>query len=239
MATTTPELRLEWCSYEAARYAVEHWHYSRSLPTPPLIRVGVREDGKFIGCVLFGRGASSHLGKPYKLKQTECCELTRVALTKHATPVSRIVALAIKFLRKRSPGLRLIVSFADPEHGHHGGIYQAGNWIYTGQTPPSEKFISPDGRAWHGRQVTSTGISVQYGSRRYAPKRSECVRIELRGKYRYLFPLDAAMRAAVEKLRQIPPMRAGSIVANALADQAREGGANPTPALQSEKAGNS
>ena len=28
-------LKLDWCDYKAAKYAVEHWHYSKSLPTPP------------------------------------------------------------------------------------------------------------------------------------------------------------------------------------------------------------
>lgn len=26
-----PELRLDWCSYQAAKYAVEYWHYSQPL----------------------------------------------------------------------------------------------------------------------------------------------------------------------------------------------------------------
>ena len=26
-------VKLDWCGYDAARYAVEHWHYSKSLPT--------------------------------------------------------------------------------------------------------------------------------------------------------------------------------------------------------------
>jgi hypothetical protein len=61
-----PELQLDWCDHAAAKYAVEHWHYSRSLPTPPIVRCGVWEGGRFIGCVLFSRGASSHLLRPLR-----------------------------------------------------------------------------------------------------------------------------------------------------------------------------
>ena len=107
------DLRLDWCSYEAAKYAVEHWHYSRSMVAGKSSKVGVWEDGKFIGCVVFSRGANNHLGSPYGLEQTDLCELTRVALTRHVAPVSRIVSIAVRMLRKQSPGLRLIVSFAD------------------------------------------------------------------------------------------------------------------------------
>lgn len=128
MSSTAPKpaLRLDWCTHAAAKYAVETWHYSKRMPMPPLVRVGVWEGGKFIGCVLFGRGANASLGSPYGLNQTQCAELVRVAMTTHVVPVTRVVALAIKFLAKHSPGLRLVVSFADPSRGHHGGIYQGG-----------------------------------------------------------------------------------------------------------------
>ena len=84
--------------------------------------------------MIFSRGASSNLMSPYGLGQDEGCELTRISLTKHEAEVSRIVRLSMLFLKKNSPSLRLIVSFADPQYGHHGGIYQAGNWIYSGDT---------------------------------------------------------------------------------------------------------
>ena len=43
------DLRLDWCSYEAAKYAVEHWHYSKRMPKSKLAKIGVWEDGEFIG----------------------------------------------------------------------------------------------------------------------------------------------------------------------------------------------
>jgi len=123
------ELKLDWCSHEAAKYAVEKWHYSQRMPVGKIVRVGAWEDKQFIGCVLFARGANNAIGIEYGLTQIEVCELVRVALHKHQSPVSRIGAIAMKLLRKASPGLRLVVSYADSEEGHHGGIYQAMNWI--------------------------------------------------------------------------------------------------------------
>ena len=67
----------------------------------PLVKIGCWEDADYIGCVLFGRGASPYLGKQYGLTQLECCELVRIALRKHETPVTRIVKIAIKLLRKQ------------------------------------------------------------------------------------------------------------------------------------------
>lgn len=177
-------------------------------PPPPYNLVGVWENSTFIGCVIFSRGASDSLGKPYGLTSMECCELTRVALTNHSAPVSRVLMLALKFLRKRSPGLRLIVSYADPNNGHHGGIYQATNWIYSGDTSPDAKYIDRNGRAWHSRQVSSTGLKKQYGEYRKVAKISECRKIPLLGKHRYLYPLTPEMRAKIEPLAKPYPKRA-------------------------------
>jgi len=98
---TKAELKLDWCSHEAAKYAVEHWHYSKRLPTGKMVKVGVWENSEYIGCVLFARGSNNNIGSPYGLKAVECCELVRIALRKHLTSVSRIVAIAIKFLKKK------------------------------------------------------------------------------------------------------------------------------------------
>ena len=51
-----PQLKLDWCSHEAAKYAVEHWHYSGRIPPSKLAKVGVWEDGQFIGAIVYGVG---------------------------------------------------------------------------------------------------------------------------------------------------------------------------------------
>lgn len=119
-------LKLDWCDYKAAKYAVEHWHYSKSLSASKNVFIGVWENAKFIGVIVFGRGANNKIAEPYGLTQTEVCELTRVALTEHINPVTRILAIAIKLLKKQSPNLKLIVSYADPQQNHYGVIYQGG-----------------------------------------------------------------------------------------------------------------
>src|SRR3990167_1894020 len=224
------DLKLDWCSHEAAKYAVEHWHYSRSMPTPPTLNIGVWEFGVFIGVVLFSRGANNNLGRPYGLKQTEICELTRVALGKHSAPVSRIVSIALRLLHAKESGLRLCVSFADPNEGHHGGIYQAGGWIYSGRSSSTPKYITPTGNILHGRQVSITGYKPQYGTMRRVPKISDCKVIPQLDKHRYLYPLDSAMRLQIAPLAKPYPKRAGS-AESGTAEPTAGGGASPTPAL--------
>lgn len=228
-------LRLDWCSHEAARYAVEHWHYSRSLPPPPHNRVGVWEDSKFIGCVLFARGATPELLKPYGLRVTDGCELVRIALREHQSPVSRIIAIAVRFLCVRSQRLRLIVSFADPSEGHHGGIYQACGWIYSGMTAPSVEYIGPDGKRWHGRMVSPSGFKKVYGRYRPVLQPSQCERVDKPGKHRYLLPLDEPMRNRIEALSKPYPKRVRS-AENGTEAPTSGGGVIPTRTLHSDMA---
>jgi len=220
-----PVLKIDWCTHEAARYAVENWHYSKRMPMPPFVRVGAWEDGKFIGCVLFARGANQNLGKPYGLTQTECTELVRVALTKHRSEVSRVVAIAIRFLRKHSPGLRLLVSYADPAEGHHGGIYQAGGWLYCGRSEQATQYLH-EGRWKHSREVTSGA----FGQARTVKDHRALQSRTMPGKHRYLFPLDAAMAAQIAPLSKPYPKRPAKSSPDGTT--IREGGALPTAGLQ-------
>ncbi len=35
------DLRVDWCSHKAAKYAVTHWHYSRTMPSGKLAKIGL------------------------------------------------------------------------------------------------------------------------------------------------------------------------------------------------------
>jgi len=217
------DLRIDWATHETAKYACVNWHYSGCLPAGKLVKVGAWECGKFIGVVLFGRGATPNLGKPYNLGQDECVELVRIALTKHENNVSRIAALAMKFLHKTNPKLRLIVSFADQSQGHHGGIYQAGNWVYTGQGATS-RFWMVNGKVTHPRTVIERGGSNSLaGARNMDPSASA---VMVPGKHRYLMPLDADMRARIMPLAKPYPKRAKQAMTDDQSAQ-RQGGTDP------------
>ena len=204
--SSRPDLRLNWCGYQAAEYAVRHWHYSQSMPTPPRVQVGVWEDDAFVGVVVFSRGAVQNIGRPFGLAQTAVAELTRVALRRHRTPVSRILRVAVQLLQRRCPGLALLVSFADPGHDHVGGIYQASNWFYLGRQAETVEFVAPDGKQWHGRMVSKTGMKKVYGVYRKVLRTDQCTPVERCGKHRYIMPLDAAMRDKVSSLSKPYPI---------------------------------
>lgn len=232
--SSRPELKLDWCSYQAAKYAVEHWHYSKCIPAGKLVKIGVWENGEFIGVVIFGRGTCGHLCAGYGLTATEGCELVRIALKEYRTPVSRIVAISLKMLCRQSPGTRLVVSFASKIEGHHGGIYQGGNWIYTGETAFKQEF------AYKGKRMTDrqlSGIVRKTGVRRRKYESEATItRLPTDTKHRYLMPLDEEIRQRVLPLAKPYPKRKPAPEALPVdaprTPAGKEGGSSPTSALQ-------
>lgn len=231
------DLKLDWCSHAAAKYAVEHWHYSKRMPKSKLAKIGVWEDSRFVGAVVFGVGATSGLVNPYGLHKTQGCELVRIALTVHRTPVTRIVAVAVRLLHQEMAGLRVIVSFADPEQGHLGTIYQAGGWIYLGVTQSALEYIVR-GKRWHGRAFRASKPS--HLTTKQAAYALDPHYREVAGsiKHRYLMPLDAEMRARILPLAKPYPKRAGSADSGTSGFQPEGGGVSPTSALQLSRRAN-
>jgi hypothetical protein len=218
---TKTNLKIDWATHESAKFACENWHYSKCLPAGALVKIGVWEHEKFVGVVLFSRGATPNLCKPYNLTQMECCELTRIALRNHETPVSKILSIAIKFFKKRTPGMRLIISFADPSQNHHGGIYQATNWIYTGKSNDA-KFGVLNGKEIHPRTISEMSLNQK-----------KLLNWVLKpGKHRYLMPLDDKMHRQVNHLKQPYPKRVTSIGTDVSGVHPEEGGVSPTVTLQ-------
>jgi len=195
--SSRPNLKLDWATHEAAKYACVHWHYSKKIPVNKLLKIGVWEDGEFVGVVIFGLGTSPHLHERYKLKNTEVVELVRIALNKHHAPVSRIIRVALIFLKKSNPLIRVVVSFADPRQNHHGGIYQATNWIYTGMSAMVIEFFYNND--WRHK----TDIFKRINKDKIKTLRQR----KMNGKHRYVMPLDSEMRKQIEPLRKPYPKR--------------------------------
>jgi len=233
--SSSGDLRLAWCSFEAAQFACRRWHYSRSLPAGKLAKIGVWEANAFAGCTLFGRGAARHIGRPFQLRQDEVCELTRVALGPHFTATSRIVAIALRMLRRQSPGLKLVVSYADPAQGHIGVIYQAGGWLYLGPTH-RECLLRVHDRLVHPRTVGSRfgHRGIQWLQQHIDPSAE---RVVVPAKHKYVYPFDEALRAQLRPLVRpypklerersaeigtaVPTARGGEIPTRSLHDSAR------------------
>lgn len=199
-----------------------------------MVRVGVWEAGRFVGAIMFGPGANRHIARPFKLKDTEVCELVRVALApasvrKH--PTSKCVAISLRMLKRQSPGLRLVVSYADLGQGHRGVIYQAGGWLYLGAA--TQPYLQVNRKIVHPRSLYERfgrgGQSVAWLRANVDPNAQ---RVKMPAKLKYIMPLDREMREKLEPLAQPYMKRVGNIGSDVPATPGGKGRCDTTPALQ-------
>jgi hypothetical protein len=176
-----------------------------------LARFGVWEHGRFVGSIIYGRGATQYIGSPYGLTQAQCVELVRVALRDHQQPVTQMIAASLRQLREACPGLQLVVSYADTGQNHRGGIYQAGNWIYTGTTSPHSPYYIVHGTPIHGRTLRHKAIhrppgetALSFVQRTIDPAAHQIKIVSV--KHRYVYPLNKSVRRRVSRLaKPYPP----------------------------------
>lgn len=219
------QLKIDWATHEAAKYACENWHYSKRIPVNKLVKIGVWENKKFIGVIIFGLGASATLYKQFNIERNEVCELVRVALNEHKTEVSRIISIAIKFLKKSNPKLKVVVSFADPSEGHHGGIYQAGNWIYTGKSNNTKEYYFNN--KW--RHATDVYKRLNKDQIRKLKTRKK------EGKHRYIIAFEDNIKKEILKKALPYPKRASSVESGTSEFHSEGGSESLTDALQLKK----
>ena len=106
-------------------------HYAKRIPSTSYA-FGLYQNSSLIGVCSFGRPMSPALTKGAfnGLYQDTFLELNRLVINEGANKnaLSFFVSRSLKLLPKPN----VIVSYADTSQHHHGYIYQATNWIYTG-----------------------------------------------------------------------------------------------------------
>jgi len=130
-------------------------HYIKRWPTGVQHKLGIYVDGKLAGSLLYGpplypqTGSQMFKDKDGKslLKNNQALELLRAYTTdeaKEAIPNlgSMVISSGNDYVRKHGKTkqglpIKAIVSYADPDVGHTGGVYKATNSHYFG--PGSEQ----------------------------------------------------------------------------------------------------
>lgn len=110
-----------------------------------------------VTCVgLSGSGvAGPQAYQPYGIKRKEFAVLSRGACVHWAPPGSnsKLVAWTARLLKPH--GIKVMVAYADTDAGEIGTIYQAANWVYVGRTVHHESPVSPDGRIYTHKKLSS------------------------------------------------------------------------------------
>jgi hypothetical protein len=118
----------EWCLKK---------HYAKRLP-PIEFSFGLWNENEMMdGIVTYGTPASSPLRELWDNKY-KLIELNRLVVNENMekNTLSFFVSQSINQL----PTPLVLVSYADTSMNHHGYIYQATNWIYTGLSAPFKDY---------------------------------------------------------------------------------------------------
>ena len=135
--------------------------------------------------VVFSIPANKNLGPYLFAGAVEVRELARLWAPNGHRPnlLTEAMSAACRALRA-DVGCEAVVSFADPNQGHHGGVYQAASWIYTGQSEETRVYVTPEG-------LTLSRRSFHSGSKSTPPRVKP---IRLAGKHRYVRCLTRTSR---------------------------------------------
>jgi hypothetical protein len=112
--------------------------------------------GQMIGAMLYGQLGMANAWKKYAEQPDKVIELRRLCLIDE-TPKNSESFFIGKTLRwlKQNTLIETIVSYADPNHGHEGIIYQATNFDLVGKTSRG-KVILHQGRRYHDKAIRTT-----------------------------------------------------------------------------------
>lgn len=156
-------------------------HYAKVIPTNITYSFGLyNQDNILIGICTFGYPASAALihGKSLFVDyEVLTQELNRLVIEgKDKNLLSFLVSQCINLIQKPC----CLISFADSNQGHHGYIYQATNWIYTGMSEPRKLYYD---------SINKNYIHPRHIYERFPDGLPEHIKIEKEtgGKHRYLY----------------------------------------------------
>lgn len=178
---------------------VRQYHYSHRPPANIQFVGTLHEKGGLLGDT--GRAvAAIFFSIPPTRWKEPVLELSRLVRRDDCQiPLTRLVSLACRYLKK-TRRVDLIISYADATMGHHGGIYQACSWNYSGQRDSQNDGVIIAGRFIPGRTCGSL-----YGTRSVSKLRKLKPRWTIephydRGKHLYWRALQKTGKAKADRL---------------------------------------
>jgi hypothetical protein len=170
-----------------AEEKIRNWHYARTIPSGRSHWIGF---GTAI--IVFSQPANYRAAGHFMPGTADpaVLELTRLwAPDGHPRNLlTMAISRAVGLLKQAVPDIDLVVAYADPAAGHHGGIYKAASWISAGR--------SEEPRAW--RRADGTGPIVPRRAFHVGPRHLNkpaiealgYVQLRLAGKHRFVRPLS-------------------------------------------------
>lgn len=180
---------LEDDDLKSALETIKANHYSHSIPSGKTFAFRFRE-----AIILFSIPANRNIAKFLLGHPGNVWELTRLWAPDAHDPnlLTQAISYGIKQIKAAVPGLDALVSYADPNVGHEGGVYRAASWVYTGQSEEGRYYRSREGQVVARRKFHS-------GKRALRKAEIEALgyrELKLPGKHRFAFPVSRAAKRA-------------------------------------------
>ena len=174
-------------------------HYLERWPTGVRYKMGIYLDGKLVGTLLYGPPLRPQSGKELfhdendqpMMQNNQILELLRAFTTDEAKSAvdnlgSMVVSKGNEYITKHGRSkdgkpLHAILSYADPEVGHKGGVYKATNAAYLGTQPRGRVLVIRDPKTGKAVEVHAMSVKNAYGT------------------------------SSIEKLQQIPQLKGAEI----------------------------
>jgi hypothetical protein len=160
-----------------------HKHYARRIPSISWAFGLFDEQNTLQGVCTFGTPASSTLLKGVcgEAWASNVCELNRLVM--NDSNVKNLASFFVAKCMASLPAPKIVVSYADTKLGHHGYVYQATNFIYTGL---STRFLDPviEGHEGKHHATMAHGMSKAEVDAKYGDKVQW---VERSRKHRYIF----------------------------------------------------
>ena len=146
---------------------LKHKHYAKRIPLiTHAFGLKDKKENVLIGVVTYAPPARS-LNDGYgcfgEENPIQTYELNRLVVEDNLpkNTLSYFVTGSLELLKSIHEGKPVcVVSYADANNNHHGYIYQATNWIYTGETQPVKVFYDTNTK----KNVHARTIVAKYGS---------------------------------------------------------------------------
>jgi hypothetical protein len=216
-------LRLAPIDRRAARAYLDARH-PLGAGAPFSLALGVFWEGRLEGVMTWGAPVVNNAGYRYGLRPTEMLELRKFLLSDVPPPhsESRCLAVAARLLRRRYPGVRLLLTYCESDEA--ATAYRAAGWLpQTAYTYVREGYV--DGKLISLRHINSLGGIARLRAA------GRLTGLKMVSRRKWILPLDPALAA-----RLTDPSSAGVAQRSARAASSREAeGSTPIHPLHPDR----
>lgn len=163
-------------------------HYTRRRTADPMHVFLWKDADRTVAAAVFTSPVNRYFGKG----AVELARLVRVP--ELARPLTQFLSLCLRWLKQHTD-LRFCLSYADTTVGHHGGIYQAANFLYVADSKGNTQYRNvADGRIVSGRSFDQHAAGNKDGWERLRTGK----------KHLYVYPLREKRNALLRRFGWTP-----------------------------------